>query len=453
MARFSSLLMLGLLVASSSAMAESQTLEQAMAAAYERNPSLQAQRAKLRAADEKVAQALSGWRPNIEASAGRGISRQKIDDSTMYPDSKTLAPRDVGITVQQPVFSGFKTVAGVRAADAQVEAERAFLETAEQDLLFSAARAYLDVVQAQKVQELMRKNEEVLRQELDATQSRFAIGEVTKTDISQAQARLNVAQAQRIQADGDLTAQRATYTRVIGEVPQELTQPSLTFQGPHSLDEALSLASSRHPQVRAADYAKQAAKEQVTVTQGNLLPEVSIVGSMSRNWEQSITLPDQQDSSTIMARVTVPLYKSGADYARSRAANETVVQKGMELADARARVREGAITAWQALTTARATIKANESGVKAAELALYGVQEESKVGTRTVLDVLNAQQEVLNAKVNLVRSHHDEALAILQVRAAIGDLSAASLKLPVDLYNPKAHLDQVRGQWFGTGGS
>ncbi len=413
------------------AYAETQTLEQALAAAYARNPALQAQRAKLRVVDEKVPEAQSGWKPSIDAVGGVGASRQSLQGGAISPSAQTLTPRDVGVTVTQPVFRGFRTVAGVRAAEADVAAQQAVLVGAEQDLLLDAARAYLDVVQAQKVQELMRANEEVLRKELDATQSRFNVGEVTKTDISQAQARLNVAQASRIQADGDLDARRATFARLVGEVPQNLVQPQLTLTDPQTLDDAITLALQKHPSLIAATRAKDAAKENVTVTRGSLLPEVNLVGSAGRSWDQSLMVPERQDSATIMARVTVPLYRAGADYARTRAASETVVQRGLELDDLRNRVREGAITAWQALTTARATITANEAGVKAAELALYGVQEESKVGTRTVLDILNAQQELLSAKVNLVRAHHDEALAILQVKAAIGDLTATSLKLSV----------------------
>lgn len=450
---FSLLLGVSLVLASAPSFAETQTLEQALAAAYARNPGLQAERARLRATDEKVAEAMSGWRPSVDATAGAGSSRQSVQNGSISPNAQTLSPRDVGITVTQPVFSGFRTAAGVRAADAQVEAAQAGLQASEQALLLDTAQAYLDVVQAQKVQELMRTNEEVLHKQLEATQSRFEVGEVTKTDISQAQARLNAAQASRIQADGDLASKRATYTRLVGEAPQELVPPEISYVTPESLDATIDLAVQHNPSVRAGFYAKDAAKENVTVTQGSLLPEVAIVGSTTRSWDQSLILPDRQDSSSIMARVTVPLYRGGADYARTRAANETVVQRGMELDDARAKVREFAINAWQALMTARATIKSNQAGVKAAELALYGVQEESKVGTRTVLDVLNAQQELLNARVNLVRSYHDEALAILQVRAAVGDLTAASLNLPVDLYDPKAYLDDTRGKWFGVGGS
>lgn len=412
--------------------AETQTLEQALAAAYARNPALQAQRSKLRVVDEKVPEAQSGWKPSIDAVGGISASRQSLQGGAISPNAQTLTPRDVGVTVTQPVFRGFRTVAGVRAAESEVAAQQAVLVSAEQDLLLETARAYLDVVQAQKVQELMRANEDVLRKELDATQSRFNVGEVTKTDISQAQARLNAAQASRIQADGDLDAQRATFARLVGEVPQNLVQPQLTLTDPQTLDDAITLALKNHPSLVAAKNAKDAAKENVTVTRGSLLPEVNLVGSAGRSWDQSLMVPERQDSATIMARVTVPLYRAGADYARTRAASETVVQRGLELDDLRNRVREGAITAWQALTTARATITANEAGVKAAELALYGVQEESKVGTRTVLDILNAQQELLSAKVNLVRAHHDEALAILRVKAAVGDLTASSLKLGVD---------------------
>ena len=424
-----SILALPLMMGSGPSLAATQTFEQTLVLASQNNPALQAERAKLRAVDEGVDEAASGWRPSIEGTAGAGRSRQSLKDSAQSPNARTLSPRDVGITVTQPVFSGFRTVAGVREAEAQVEAQRAVLHAAEQGLLLEAAKAYLDVVEAQKVRELMAANEDVLRQELEATNSRFNVGEVTKTDISQSEARLNAAKALRIQADGNLASRRATFVRVIGVPAESVAQPDLTLVDPQSLEDAIVLAEKSHPSIAAATYAKKAAKESVTIAQGSLMPEVKIVGSASRGWEQALTLPERQDSSTIMARIYVPLYKGGADYARSRAASETVVQRGLELEDARAKAKEGAIAAWQAYTTTRAMIDANKAGVEAAEMALHGVQEESKVGTRTVLDVLNARQELLNAQINLVKAYHDQSLAILQVKASIGALTSASLKL------------------------
>ena len=437
------------LIAAPAFAAEVQTIERAMAQAYQTNPGLQAERAKLRAVDEQVSQALSGWRPSVDAFGGVG----KTYSSTGSNSGKTSTSRNVGAQVVQPVFQGFRTVAAVDAAEAQVKAQRALLQSAEQQLLLDAGTAYLDVVAAQAVLDLTRGNEEVLRRQLDATRDRYSVGEVTQTDVSQAESRAERTTAQRIQAEGDLANRRATYARLIGDMPGTLEPPNLVLNDLKDMDEVVRRAETRNPGVLAAQYSQDAAKGNITAARGSLLPEVNLVGSASRGWESSAALPDRQDSAQILAEVTVPLYRSGADYSRTRAAQQTATQLRLQLEDTRRRAREAAINAWQALTTTQAAIKSDKAGVEAAELALRGVREESNVGTRTVLDVLNAEQELLDAKVTLVRARRDEAAAILQTKAAVGELTAASLRLAVDVYDPQKHYDSVRDTWAGFGDS
>lgn len=409
--------------------AEPQSFEQALAKAYTGNRTLQAGRAKLRAVEEQIDVARSGYRPSVEASAGIGKSYQDIESGGSFAGSGTLSPRDAGVTVSQPVFRGFRTVAGVESAQAQAKAQQALLQGMEQQILLASAKAYLDVVEAQSVVGLTRHNEDVLSRQLESTKMRFDSGEVTKTDISQAQARLSVAQAQRIQAEGELSNNEATYFRLIGNAPEGITQPVLTLDQPRTLEEAVQAAQAANPGVIAATYAQDAAKADITSARGALMPEVSVQASASRSWDQSLMTPNRQDAGTMMARVTVPLYRAGADYAKTRAAQETAVQKRMELEDSRAQARELSITAWQSLTTARAAIKAHEAAIKATDLAVQGVRVESEVGSRTTLDVLDAEQELLAAKVNLVRAQHDEALAILTLKAALGVLTGKGLGL------------------------
>ncbi|MDD3287739.1 MAG: TolC family outer membrane protein [Alphaproteobacteria bacterium] len=435
----------------STAWASDQTFEQALAQAYQNNPTLQAERAKLRSIDEKVSEAQSGWRPSAEASAEIGKSKQTLGSGGNFSGSDELTPRDAGITVTQPLFRGFRTTGNIKSAKAEVLAQRARLLAAEQQLLYAAAKAYLDVVQAQNVVKLTRNNEEVLKKQLDSTNIRLKNGEVTKTDVSQAEARLSVALALRIQADGDLSNTQATYNRIIGHLPGTLEYPQLTLETPTSLNEAVEITGRANPEIIAALYGQDAAKANVDVAKGNLLPEINLVANASRGWDQSLVIPNRQDSSTIMARVTIPLYRSGVDYAKTRAAQETVTQRRFELEDARTRARESTITAWQSLTTTRASIMAHKAAVAATELALNGVRVESQVGTRTTLDVLNAEQELLSAKVNLVKSMHDEALAILQVKATTGSLTAKLLNLPVALYDATEHYQETDGKWLGLG--
>lgn len=427
--------------------ARAQSMEEAMAMAYGRNPALMAERAKLRVMDEKVPEALSGYRPDIEATGGIGRSRQYAAGA----GADTLSPHDVGINIKQPLFRGFRTTSAVDAAESGVMAGRAALENAEQELLYQAAKAYLDVQRSQKIVELTKGNEEVLKTNLLATQERFKVGEVTKTDISQSEARLSAATAQRIKAEGDLENDRAAYYRVIGSEPNALQPSGLSFDEPRDLDDVVAAATKMNPAIIAASYARDAAKANIALAQGSLLPEVSIVGSLSHSEDQNILMPNRQNDATIMGRVTIPLYKSGADYARIRAAREAEGQKKYEIEDARDKVREIAIRAWRNLKTAQAAIEATKAQKDSAELALHGVQEEQKAGTRTVLDTLNAEQEVLNANVDLVQAEHDETLARLQIKAATGNLTARSLRLKVDAYDPAAHYNDVRGKWIGIG--
>ena len=430
------------------ARAEVETLQQALVQAYQTNPGLQAQRAALRAVDEGVAEALSGWRPSVNANASAGTRSLDLRGQ----GTRNLTPRSVGVQVTQPVFRGFRTVAGVRAAEAQVKAQRALLQAAEQQLFLNVGTAYLDVLHNQAVLDLQQHNETVLREQLAATRDRFQVGEVTKTDVSQAEARLERATAARIQAEGTLANVRATYASLVGTLPGTLETPTLAIpEGLATVDRVATLAETDAPDVRAAAFTETAGRETVTVTEGNLLPEVNLVGAVSRGWDQSSAAPQRQDVVSAEAQLTVPLYRSGADYARTRAAKQTASQFRLELADVRRRARATGIAAWQALMTARAARTSDEAAVKAAELALEGVREESKAGTRTTLDVLNAEQEALDARVALVQARHDEQVGLLLVRSAVGILTAEALALPVTRYDPQAHHDAVRDAWVGLG--
>jgi TolC family type I secretion outer membrane protein len=428
---------------------QAETFAEALATAYRSNPALAADRAKLRAVDEQIAEAESGFRPSVDAVASAGKAYQ--NPPLMAGGDVDLSPRGAGVQFKQPLFRGFRTLGAVRAAKATVQAQQAMLQAAEQNLLLTAGTAYLDVLRDEAVLGLTRGNEEVLRKQMEATRDRFKVGEVTQTDVSQAASRLERATAARIQAEGALAATRATYARVVGDSPGTLTSPKLDLAEPKDQDEAVRRAEKDNPTVQAASFAIDAARENVTVAEGALLPELNLVGSASRGWDQSVMVTGRQDSSQIMAQVTIPLYRGGADYARTRAAKQTTAQMRLQQLDARNRAREGAVQAWQGLVTARAAILSDKAQVEAADMAYRGVKEESKVGTRTVLDELNASQEALDAKVALVKAERDEGVAILRTRAAVGTLTAAALALPVNLYDPTRHADEVSGKWAGFG--
>ncbi len=438
-----------MLVASIPAYAEINTLEEALALAYQHDPGLDAQRAKLRATDEQVSQALSNYRPSIDATADTGRSKQDIVDQRLFPDHSTLTPRDAGVSVTQPVFRGFRTQGSVDSAKATVKAGRATLEDAEQQLMLDTAKAYLDVVQAQDLVEINRTNEKDLLQQLAITRDRLRIGELKKTDVNQAESRFKIAQVARLQAENELSNKRANFARLVGEMPGTLTPPTLTVDEATTLEDAVAIAQEENPNVVAASFTKEAARADVTVAQGSLLPEVSVVGSAAHNSGQNVTLPQRQDNYSLVAKVTVPLYRAGTDYSKTRAAEQTVTQRDLEYDDARNKAKESALTAWQTLVTARSSIDGDKEALDATDKALYGVKEEAKVGTRTTLDILNAQQELLNARTSLVKAVHDEAVAVLQVKAAIGRLTAQALNLPVNPYDPNDHYEKARDAWAG----
>ena len=427
-----------------------ETLDEALTLAYQNNPGLEAQRARLRATDEQVSQALSGWRPDIEATTEGGKARQNVSgNNVVLLKSGNVTPRDANLTMTQPLFSGFRTVAQTRSAEAAVLAQRAVLEDAEQKLLLDSGKAYLDVVQAQKVVGFERDQESVLQKELDETKDRLHIGELKKTDVSQAQARLEATTVSRLQAEGDLVNQRTTYARLIGQLPGTLEQPALAIDLPRAEDDIVALALAKNPAVIAADYGAEGARADITAAKGNLLPQVSLVGTLSDGVEESALSPERENSARILARVAMPLYRTGIDYSKTRAAQQTATQKSLELADARNRAREAAANAWQSLFTARAAKDGEKDVVSAAGEALDGVKTESRGGTRTTLDVLNAEQELLQDKITLVKAEHDEELSILQLKASIGQLTADAMRLPVAIYDPAKHYNQVRGQWAG----
>lgn len=427
------------------------TLRDAWAMAYNNNPSLAAARAELRAADEQVSVALSGYRPTLAFDAEGGNSFTRVQGSVIYPKTVKEEPAQMGIELSQPIFNGFETPARVRGAEAAVMAQRATLAESEQQLLYDVAEVYFDIILAQKTLAFTRENERVLEKQLFITKDRRRVGELNKTDVSQAEARYKAAIVSRREAEKELANKRRTYARLVGEVPNgELVAPHLIAPEPEGEDALYIVAIKHNPSALKATYAYKAAEAGVDVSESALWPQISLVGRASRGWDQGISLPERQDSASIMIRARVPLYQAGEEYARIRAARQTSTQKRMEEDYIQKRVREVASNAWESFRTARESIKDREEVVAAAKEALIGVREESKVGTRTVLDVLNAEQELLDAKVNLARARHDEALAILQMESTQGTLTAKALRLDVKEYDAQKHYAEARASWFGV---
>lgn len=429
--------------------AEAASLYEALAAAYAGNPTLEAARADLRAIDEGVPQVLSEWRPTItgDVQAGNQWNQQRKPLTL----SEETSPRSAGVTIRQPIFDGFGTVSGTSEAENRVEAGRARLISTEQVVLLDAVTAYMAVVRDTAVLELNRNNEKVLQAQLQATEARFEVGELTRTDVAQAQSRLQGAIAQRIQAEGQLTSSRAIYRQVIGEDPVDVAMPADAPPLPANRDEAVALSQAA-PNVQAAQFDERAAKDNIDVQFSDMLPSVAIEGSYEHR-EEFATRESAAEVGIISGQVTIPLYQAGAPDSRVRQSKQRYMQTRRLTDEALRAAEQEAITAWQGLQTAIAQSQSFEEQVKAAELALEGVRQEQEVGARTILDVLDAEQEALNARVSLVSAQTDRVVAQFRLLAAGGALTAANLALNVDYYDPRQHYEQVRNKFWGTGPS
>ena len=433
-----------------SAHAETETLEQAWTLAYQNNPSLEAQRASLRASDELVSQALSHWRPSADATGAVGKTYQYAPELAPFENPNfNGTTKSYGVQVTQPLFRGLRTRAETEAAEKQVLAGRAKLASAEQQLFIDTASAYLGVLRDETVLELERNHEAVLEDKLKETRVRSQMGELTGTDVRQAESRLARAHVTRFQAESTLTQDRAAFVRLVGEDPRQLQPPVLALDSPRTLADIFHFAETQNPDVVAAQFAVEEAKAEIRLNEGSLLPEVDLVGNSSRSYGENITIPGREDSSQVLVQLTVPLYRSGTDYSKTRAAEQTESQRRDELDEARHKAHETADNAWAALMTAQAALDADRTEVDAAGEALKGVREESKIGTRTTLDVLNAEQELLDAQIDQVKSQHDRDLAVLQIKSAVGQLTADNLKLSAATYDPKRHYEDVKNQWVG----
>ena len=438
------------LVHSSAARAE--TLQDALIEAYETNPQLLSERAHLRSVDEDVPQALANWRPTIQLTSSQGYqsSANSGPPPLLFPPFQNLLPSIVDVNIAQPIYRGGRTVAQTAQAEKTVEAERARLEATEESVFYSVVQAYLDVVRDQATLGLSVNNEQLLRKQLESTEAQFQVGTLTRTDVAQAQAQLASAVADRNQAEGNLQVSRANYERAVGHLPPKLAPTRLRPVLPTARDQALTLAANKNPNVIAALFTEDAERDQVKVIRGQLLPTISIVGDYQR-LDSTQFAHDLAVNSSVVARLTMPLYEGGAVYSQVRQAEQTIGQLKGQTDDARRAAVQSATQAWETVASDRARQNALIETVKAAGIAFEGTQAEQRVGTRTILDVLIEEQALFSDRVTLVGTEHDLALAEFNLAEQIGRLTAADLKLKVKLYNVDTHYREVRDKWFGFG--
>jgi len=426
--------------------AHGETLKEALAAAYIANPQIKSQRAQLRAADEEVSRAKSGYRPRIQGEAVH--SYQNISSRPSLPSDGVRYPRSYSISLSQPLFRGFRTMNSVEAAKAAVEAGREDLRNTAQQVLLDAVTQYMNVLRDQSIVRLRQNNVEFLTEQLQATRDRFEVGEVTRTDVAQSEAARAGAISELNLAKANLQTSRAAYERVIGNPPSRLQTPQPVERLlPRSLSAARQAGEQRNPQILAGLFRVKSAEFDTKTIKGELLPEVQLEASYEKSFDTGGA--QERDTTTITGRMTVPIYQAGEVSARIRQSQDTQLQRRQEVDQARQQVRADVISAWGQLTAARAAIESDRAQVQANRIALEGVRAEEQVGQRTVLDVLDAEQDLLDSQVSLVTSRRDLVVASYTLLAAIGRLSPADLNLPTDIYDPDRHYREVKDKPFG----
>jgi outer membrane protein len=432
------------------------TLSEALAATYSYQPALQAERAKLRATDETVPAALAGWRPVVQFSGagGYGSGESRAFSFVTRTILNTPTARLIGsaaVQAQQTLYNGGKNQANINKARNQVMAERATLIAQEQTSFTNTVNAYVGVIQAQQQLDLNRNNETVLSKQLQATNDRFRVGEITRTDVAQAEAALAGAKAQRETSEGQLETARGTFQQVIGVLPPpDLIPPQPLALGLKTETEAIAMAASNNPQVIAAKFNDAAAKDAVDVAFAQLLPTVSLQGQIFQQ-NNTASWASQANGYQVTANLTVPIYQGGSEYAGVRQARQQQQQTQRQVDDARRTAVQNAVQAWETLAAARAAGDSTRAQIRANEIALEGVEREAIVGSRTTLDVLNAQQQLLNSRTSLVQNLAQLVNASYAVAAAIGRLTARDMHLPVPLYDETAYFNAVKDKWGGVG--
>jgi outer membrane protein len=429
------------------------TIEAALVRSYQNNPQLNAQRALVRSTDENVPQALSGYRPKVAITASGGYQYTDAVSSAFGSNVDFHGPQAtaaVGGTVTQTLYNGNQNATKTRAAESQVSGAREGLRVLEQTVLLSAATIYMDELRDAAIVEVQRSNTRVLEQTLKQTQDRFNVGEVTRTDVAQSEAQLAAGKTQQLTAESNLTTTRSNFRRIIGNEPENLAPGSPVDRFlPKTLPSAVELSLIENPNVTAAMYGIDVSYLQVKVNEGALLPTVTAQASVAEQYQPAITTPKQFLASAI-AQVSVPIYQGGAEYSLIRQSKETLAQQRLNLELTRDQTRANTVTAWGQLVAGKAQVASAQSQVTASEIALNGVREEAKAGQRTTLDILNAQQALVNARVALVTAQHDRVVASYSVLNSVGRLSPQVLKLATSVYDPSVHYHQVRDSWVGV---
>jgi outer membrane protein len=432
-----------------------ETIGGALIKAYLTNPDINTQRAAVRAADEGVPEANAGYLPTITAQGNIGVERAQTgvvgaNDTVVGNLADTFFPRGYGVSANETVFNGNKTINSIRQAESKVFGARETLRNTEQNTLLAGVTAYMDVLQDTAILELDRNNVEVLQEQLRETRDRFTVGEVTRTDVAQAEASLSSAQATALSAEATLEAAVARYRQVIGDQPTSLAPVKpIANPLPKTLPLAISISQVEHPAITASLHGVDAAQLQIKIAEAALYPTVGVSASVTNQFDASGVPGLHVLSGQFSGTLNIPIYQGGAEYAATRQAKETLSQQELQTDSERNEVRQAVVAAWGLNQAAVGVVRAARAAVAANEVALTGVREEAKVGQRTTLDVLNAQQALLQARTTLVQAEHDQVVDSYSLLSSVGRLNIPTLGLAVPEYDPRVHFDQVKNKWIG----
>jgi outer membrane protein len=414
--------------------ADAETISGALSKAYFNNPDINQQRAAVRASDENVPKANAGFLPNISAEADAGyadIDLQATGLGSGVAGNTSTRPRGAGVTVTQDLWNGNRTINSLRQAESGVMAAREQLRLTEQSVLLDGVTHYMDVLRDTAILSLTRNNVDVLKEQLRQTNDRFTVGEVTRTDVAQARVSLAGAEAAALTAQSNLQTSIANYRQTMGDEPKNLSPV-------RPLTKSLP----------AALHGVDVAALNIKIIEGALYPSFGVTGTASQKYDLNFVPGTRAFEGTVVAQLNIPIYDGGATYAGTRQAKETLGQQELQVDLQRNRVRVAVVSAGGANEASTGVIKSSQAQVAEAEVALAGVREEAKVGQRTTLDVLNAQQ-TLSAREQLVAAQHDQVVNSYSLLSAVGRLSTANLGIGLAEYDPKVHFNQVKDKWIG----
>jgi outer membrane protein len=421
-----------------------ETLQEAIALAYQTNPTLLAQRANQRALDESIVQARAGLRPQLDVTVSAEYARSWNDT---LPDTETDGG-GASIGLSQTIWSAGRIGHGITAAEADILAGRENLRDIEQTVLASVIQAYADVIRDTEILRIRQANLTVLQRQLEEASARFEVGEITRTDVAQSEARLAQSEADLANAQAQLSVARAAYAAVVGQSPGDLAPMPVLPGVPTDFDQALDVALADNPGVRAAAYTQRSAEAAVAAARAEYLPSARLNASYGGSVDDLGRFGDLADNTSLTAGATisVPLFTGGMNSSRVAQALERANVAQINVEGERRNTLQSVSSAYAQALSARASLEAGTEAVRAATVAAEGVRQEAQVGLRTTLDVLNQELELRNSEVTLASARRNEYVAQANLLAAMGRLEGADLDPTLTVYNPADNYNRVRNR-------